>query len=63
MKFVHITAALEVGGAGLMFHRLLLAQRAHGEPPATVVSLHHGREGVRRAGDASANVIRETGPR
>lgn len=63
MKFVHVTAALELGGAELMLRRLRLTERSQDEPPANVVSLRHGREGVTRTVDAGAQMIRETGPR
>ena len=39
MKVVHVIVSLQTGGAELMLQRLLLAQRAAGEVPATVVSL------------------------
>jgi glycosyltransferase involved in cell wall biosynthesis len=39
MKVVHVIVGLQTGGAELMLQRLLLAQRAAGEVPATVVSL------------------------
>lgn len=39
MKVVHVIVGLQTGGAELMLQRLLRAQRAAGEVPATVVSL------------------------
>ncbi len=39
MKIAHVIVGLEVGGAEMMLHRLLLTQRSQGGTPATVISL------------------------
>lgn len=56
-KVVHVIVGLQTGGAELMLQRLLLAQRAAGELPATVVSLTDSGPVGRRLQDEGFEVI------